>query len=127
MTPHPEHVNARTRAWRHPITTVDSADQARAELAKLYADPAVPVFARFSYGTRFGFEVGYLSHNGRHVEHVVVGRGASWVNALNNAERRIVKQRATRPPLSRAAIADRRMPYAGDLFPQQKLPGGSRK
>jgi len=97
------------------ITTIDSAEQAKAELEKIYADRAVPVFARFNQYERFGYEVGYRTHDGRRVVHVVVGRGASWVNALNNAERKIVRQRAARPPLSLEARRARRVKNQLDL------------
>lgn len=73
------------------ITTIDSAERARAELEKIYG-PGVNVFARELRLSRFPFEVGYRTHNGHRVVHVVVGRGATWVNALDNAERRINRE-----------------------------------
>jgi hypothetical protein len=99
------------------ITEIHDADTARAELVKIYNDPAVPVFARFAQWERFPYEVGYRTHNGSRVVHVVVGRGASWVNALDNAERKIVRQRRgapiRRPRTTRTHGA---LPFAGDLF-----------
>jgi len=98
------------------ITTITSAADAKRELEKIYDDPAVPVFARFVQWGRFGYEVGYKDHDGHRVLHVVVGRGASWVNALDNAERKIVRQRSPKPrrkPTRKTAGA---LPFAGDLF-----------
>jgi len=74
-----------------PVTKIDSAEAARAELAKIYG-PGVVVFARELTHQRFPFEVGYRTHNGKRVVAVVVGRGASWVNALDNAERWINRE-----------------------------------
>jgi len=72
-------------------TAIDSAERAREELAKIYG-AGVVVFARSKPEQRFPYEVGYRTHNGHRVVAVVVGRGATWVNALDNAERRINRE-----------------------------------
>ena len=73
------------------ITEIDTAERAEIEIAKIYG-AGVPVFARQVNIGRFPFEVGYRTHDGHRVRHCVVGRGSSWVHALDNAERRINRE-----------------------------------
>lgn len=103
-----------------PLTTIDSAERARDELAKIYG-AGVRTFARLNNYERFPCEVGYITHSGRGVVRVVVGRGASWANALDNAERKINRVERQRlgehqKPRKKGSGKTRGFPQAGDLF-----------
>lgn len=120
-----------------PIVT--DAAGAKLALAKLLEAPTpvgLPLYALEQPVTAWRraswrFEVGYLLPTGRGVEHVQLGRGASWDGALENARRKIRGRARRRVRLDkRAAGALRQLPLLVTLactLPAYKAarPGGA--